>query len=142
MNVIRYLHRINSEHLQSVSEENLSMLHANHLEAIPFENIETTSRRRVDLNLEAIYEKVVVNRRGGFCFELNYLFSWLLNELGYNCSLIPSRVYSPVSLGYSPWFSHVAIKVKFQDSGKEFLADVGFTVIYKSPIRFECNFIF
>ena len=139
MNLRKYLHRIKSEHLTEVSEKNLILLQANHLETVPFENIETTSRRKVEVNLEAIYEKVVIHKRGGFCFELNYLFSWLLNELGYCCYLIPSRVFSLVLSNYSPWFSHIAVKVTFEHSNNEFLIDVGFTVIYKFPIKIECE---
>lgn len=63
---------------------NLAALVRAHRLAVPYETLDLWRRRRTTLRLEEIYDKVVTRRRGGYCFELNGLFAWLLRELGYN----------------------------------------------------------
>ena len=55
-----------------------------HRLAVPYETLDLWRRRPTTLATEALYEKIVIRRRGGYCFELNGLFAWLLRELGYN----------------------------------------------------------
>lgn len=140
MNVESYLKRIKSSHLTQVSVENLRQLQSNHLESIVLENLDTVIRREVSLDLNAAYEKIVENKRGGFCFELNNLFGWLLNQLGYTFKFIPCRVYSSMTGKYSLW-SHVALIVEF-DSGVEYLTDVGFSMNFKYPLKLICKYKF
>lgn len=47
--------------------------------------------RPISLELPALYQKIVVDRRGGYCFELNGLFGWLLRELGFHVTEYFSR---------------------------------------------------
>ena len=55
-----------------------------HLDAVPFENGDTAARVPVALDVGAAWAKVVARHRGGFCFELNLLFAWLLLRLGFD----------------------------------------------------------
>ena len=142
MNVTEYLKRIESESLlsQLPSPKNLLQLQSNHLQSITFENFDTVIQRSVNFNLNAIYEKVVRKQRGGFCFELNYLFSWLLGQLGYNVRFVSCRVFSTLNEKFSNWYSHVGLIVSFDDN--EYLVDVGFSFNFKYPIELICKMHF
>ena len=78
-----YLERIGYDGPLDGSRECLFRLQECHLHTVPYENLDI--RRGVPLSLELadLYDKIVVRRRGGYCFELNALFGWLLSELGY-----------------------------------------------------------
>lgn len=54
----------------------LSTLHAiagAHAAAIPFENLDVLLGRPIDLEIGAVFRKLVIDRRGGYCFEQNVL---------------------------------------------------------------------
>ena len=134
MNVEKYLMRIQCEDATTVSLENLRKLHSNHLLSIPFENFSIALNERVTMNMEAMYDKVINKKRGGFCFELNSLFAWLLKELGYTIKLISCRTY-PLSLQiYYPWFTHMSIITTL--NGNTYLTDVGFSTSFRYPLEF------
>src|SRR5207248_8071509 len=62
--------------------------------------------------------KIVLRRRGGFCYELNGLFAALLEQLGFRVARLAGRV-SVDSIA----FDHMALRV---DLDEAWLADVGF----------------
>ncbi|MFW5974048.1 MAG: arylamine N-acetyltransferase family protein [Natrialbaceae archaeon] len=79
--------------------DTLRHLHRKHVRTVPFENLAITGDPRgrfeaegVDLELPALYGKIVERGRGGYCFELNGLFCWLLAELGYDARRVAARV--------------------------------------------------
>lgn len=100
----------------------LSKLMQAHLGSIPFENLEVYfDKREPNLTTVALFEKIVLNRRGGYCFELNGLFSRLLSSLGFSVSLFFARVVKGDFL--SPP-SHEVLCVETE--GKRYFCDVGF----------------
>lgn len=93
VNVPAYLHRIGIDQIPAPTEEALAALTRAHLEAVPFENLEVCLERRIpSMEPEDLYKKIVESRRGGWCFELNKLFYLLLQELGFTCRSVPSRI--------------------------------------------------
>ena len=64
-----------------------------HLVTVPFENLDVYHRRGVSTDVVASYAKVVEARRGGWCFELNGLFGWLLGRLGYDVDRVSCQVW-------------------------------------------------
>ena len=134
MNVQNYLKRIKSEHLTEISLENLRNLHANHLLNISFENFSIALNQNVGMSLETIYNKIINNKRGGFCFELNQLFAWLLKELGYDLKVISCRTFAVSLQRYFPWYAHVALIVRLNN--KEYLIDVGYSFSFRYPLEF------
>lgn len=76
-------------------EPTLAVLHAitrAHAEAIPFENVDVLLGRPILLELAAIYRKLVVDRRGGYCFEQNGLLLEVLTQLGFAVRPLSARV--------------------------------------------------
>lgn len=69
----------------------LRELHRLHPQAIPFENLDPFQHRPVDLDLAAIQQKLIGERRGGYCFEQNLLFMTVLQTLGFAVSGLGAR---------------------------------------------------
>ena len=113
--------------------EDLRMLQTKHLLSVPFENLDIHWNRPIVLDTERFYEKIVLNRRGGFCYELNGLFNDLLKSLGFNTRLVSARVFGGEK-GFGPEFDHAAIIVTIGEL--EYLADVGFGDFAAEPLRF------
>src|SRR5690554_3265002 len=78
-----YLDRIGYTGPLDGSAETLAQLQWCHLHTVPYENLDILDGVPLSLDIEHLIEKIIVRRRGGFCFELNVLFGWLLRELGY-----------------------------------------------------------
>lgn len=74
--------------------ERFIRLHRCHSLTIPFENFNPFCRIPVSLNLDDIFEKVIHHHRGGYCFELNFLFQELLKDFGYETRSIFCRPFS------------------------------------------------
>jgi len=74
----------------------LATLQEAHLARIPFENIAqhgVVKRGGLQtLDVDGTADKVLEQQRGGFCFELNLLFSIFLQELGYRVTRVPAVV--------------------------------------------------
>jgi N-hydroxyarylamine O-acetyltransferase len=121
VDVERYLARIGYEGPLDASPETLAELQRAHMTAVPFENLDISLGRPLVLDREANYRKIVERRRGGWCYELNGLFSWLLEELGFEVTLLGSRVAGPG--GASPDLAHLILRV---DLDVPYIADVGF----------------
>jgi N-hydroxyarylamine O-acetyltransferase len=89
----------------SVDRETLTRLQRAHVTTVPFETFSINgdpvgdrSGGGVSLSLPALYEKVVDRERGGFCFELNGAFGWLLGELGFDMTRLAARMVSAIDL--------------------------------------------
>jgi N-hydroxyarylamine O-acetyltransferase len=89
--------------------------------AVPFENLDIHLGRRLVLDRDVNFAKIVDRGRGGWCFELNGLFAWLLEQLGFDVTLLGSRV-----LG-TDWVSHDLAHLLLRvDLDQPYLVDVGF----------------
>ena len=132
MDIGAYLKRINFQQKVAVTKEVLFELQRAHLLAVPFENLDIHYGTKIELNLDAIYNKIVNNRRGGFCYELNGLFFQLLKEIGFDVKIISARVFNK-ERGYGPEYDHLAIIAHVDN--KDYLVDVGFGRFSFSPLE-------
>jgi N-hydroxyarylamine O-acetyltransferase len=112
--------------------ETLSRLQRAHLLTVPFENLDIHWKRPIVLHEEKFFAKIVSDRRGGFCYELNGLFNTVLRSIGFQTRLISARVFNGKEFG--PEFDHMAIIVTID--GNAYLADVGFGSFTLEPLRF------
>ncbi len=135
MNIYTYLQRINYQGSLEPTIETLRALHEAHLLTVPFENLSIHLGQPIVLQEEALYEKIVRGRRGGFCYELNGLFAWLLRRLGFEVSLLSAEVAGEDG-NFGPAFDHLALLVHQLD-GADWLADVGFGESFRRPLRLE-----
>ncbi len=102
---------------------------------VPFENLHVFYRLGVRVDLGWSYAKVVEQRRGGWCFELNGCFSELLRRLGYRVDLLSCRVFLPSTGELGPAFDHLALLVVV--GGQRYLVDVGWGDNPLSPLPAE-----
>src|SRR2546422_2730349 len=92
MNAQSYLKRIAYRGSVRPTIDVLRRLHVRHLLSVPFENLDIHLGRPIILDQELFYNKIVRDRRGGYCYELNGCFAWLLRELGFRVSMLSARV--------------------------------------------------
>lgn len=115
----------------------LRAIHALQPAAIPFEGVDPFLRRPVPLDLDALQAKLVRQRRGGYCFELNTLFGAALDALGFSVTGLACRVrwMAPPDRPHSPRTHHLLL-VDLEEG--PYLADVGFGGhLLAAPIRLE-----
>ncbi len=98
--------------------------------AVPFENLDISLGRKIICEEDSFLRKIVEQRRGGFCYELNGAFAALLRELGFKVTLLSARVPSEDGRS-SPEFDHLALRVDLQEP---WLADVGFGDLFNEPL--------
>ncbi|MBB5137036.1 N-hydroxyarylamine O-acetyltransferase [Thermocatellispora tengchongensis] len=126
-----YLERIGVARPQAPDVAGLRALMRAHLFAVPFENLSVHLGEPIELVEDALVEKVVVRRRGGFCYELNGAFAALLRALGYRVSLLSARVFGAGGVPGPP-FAHMALRVDLEEP---WLVDVGFGAFAHHPLR-------
>ena len=130
MNTDEYLNRINYSETPSVDLTTLIILHKQHVFNVPFENLDIGHQTEIKLDKQHLFKKVVENARGGFCYELNYLFWFLLIDLGFDVKLISAQIFDGEEVG--PEFDHMALIIKL--NGRNWLADVGFGDLFIQPL--------
>ncbi len=133
-----YLKRIGYSGKLTPTEDILKEIHRLHLLSIPFENLDIHLNKRLILNKDHLIKKILIQKRGGYCYELNGMFYLLLKEIGFNVKMISARV-SDGKGGWGPEFDHMALIVYFKNEGKTYLADVGFGDNFISPLLFETD---
>ena len=135
VDVTAYLQRIAYTGATTPTSDTLRALHRQHLLTVPFENLDIALGRKIVLDVDAIFHKIVDLHRGGFCYELNGAFASLLQSLGFQVTLLSARV-SRKDGGESPEFDHLALRV---DLDEPWLADVGFGDLFLEPLRLHLN---
>lgn len=101
---------------------------------IPFENLDIHLGRLITCDIERFFTKIVMEKRGGFCYELNGLFGELLHRLGFDVTMLSARVRNE-SGGFGHEFDHMALLVVVD--GERWLADVGFGESFIRPLRLD-----
>ena len=132
-----YLARIGYTGATHPTLSTLAGLHHAHVCAIPFENLDVLLDRPVHLESEAIQEKLVAARRGGYCYEQNALFLLALQQMGFDARGLAARVViaQPPSV---PPRTHMLLLVQLE--GEFWIADVGFGgPTLSAPIRLQAD---
>lgn len=136
MDVDAYLARIGDAGPRAPTAEVLRRLHRAHMLAVPFENLSIHAGEPIVLDDDALFDKIVTRRRGGFCYELNGLFAALLRALGFEVTLVSAGVHG-ASGEFGPDFDHMALLVGLPDRR---LADVGFGDSFLEPLLLDARF--
>jgi len=130
-----YLQRVGLDTTPMVSEEGLIQMHRAQAFSIPFENFDIQLGKTIDLSPRALFEKAVLNIRGGYCFELNGLFLLALRSFGFEARSLLARVHLR---GVPTARTHQLLLVRIQ--GRDWIADVGFGASgLREPIPFTLD---
>jgi N-hydroxyarylamine O-acetyltransferase len=130
-----YLRRIGYSGPLEPAPDTLRGLHRAHIETVPFENLDIIAGRAISLDTDRLFEKVVRQRRGGFCYELNSLFAALLAALGFRLDLLSARAVCADG-SFGPPFDHLALAVHLDEP---YLADVGYGGAFREPLRLRLD---
>ena len=117
-----YFERIIYNGRTDISEETLYELHISHTLNVPFENLDVYYKKPVPLDEASLFNKIVKNRRGGYCFEMNGLFPFVLKRMGFKVTDLLARGTMD-GIDYTAK-THQVLLVEIND--KKWLADVGF----------------
>lgn len=132
-----YVERIGLHEAPACTIEGLKQMQRAHLDAVPFENLDILDGRvPLDLSEEGLFDKIVGRRRGGICYELNFLYAKALEALCFDAHLVGGRIYDD-----GDEFDHVFLMVDDPDGPGRWLTDVGFAYNFASPLRFETETI-
>ncbi|XP_072321042.1 arylamine N-acetyltransferase, pineal gland isozyme NAT-10-like [Eucyclogobius newberryi] len=104
----------------------LKLIHKLHVMSIPFENLSIHCGEKIIMDLDVIYDKIINRSRGGWCLENNYLFGWVLQTMGYDITILGSRVFNNSLNDFGPLDNHLINKVVID--GEAYIADVSFGV--------------
>lgn len=136
MDTSSYLQRIGFSGKADNSQATLEKIHQLHPRAIPFENINSFLAERVSLQPDAVFDKLVTQGRGGYCFEQNLILGSILKQLGFQVTEHAARVIwrSPEKTEMAR--THMLLKVDIDE--QSWIADVGFGgLTMTAPLRLE-----
>ena len=121
--ITSYLARVGVNQAVSPDLSGLNQLLYAHLTHVPFEALDVWATSACpSLELEDLYHKIVEDRRGGYCFELNTLFRVLLNSLGFDAYQVIASLLDEVGNAAPPAHNVIICVI----GGKKYLVDVGF----------------
>lgn len=128
-----YLSRLGLTQLSGATIETLRLLHLQHNCTVPFENLDVLLPGEILLDAQSLEDKLIVARRGGYCFEQNGLFERALKDAGFNVRSLLGRVVlaNPPQM---PPRTHRLLLVTL--AGEPWIADVGFgSQTLTAPVR-------
>ncbi|TNN68376.1 Arylamine N-acetyltransferase, pineal gland isozyme NAT-10 [Liparis tanakae] len=130
MNLEEYFERIGFHaSFDQLDLATLKLIHKHHVMSIPFENLSIHCGESNIMDLDATFNKLVRSRRGGWCLENNFLFGWVLREMGYDTTMLGSRVFNRFLNDFGPLDSHLINKVVID--GNAYITDVAFGVSFQ-----------
>lgn len=125
-----YLNRLGISEELPVNLDTLNRLLFAQLTHIPFDSLDVWGAGICpSLQLEDIYEKIVVKGRGGYCFELNTLFRAVLNALGFDAYQAVAFILNPDGTPQPPAHNVILCNLK----GSRYFLDVG----YGGPVPYR-----
>ena len=137
-NITAYLDHIQYGSALAPTFDTLYQLHLRHTRSIPFENLSSFTGAAVRLDIPALLEKLTILKRGGYCYEQNALFQYVLEQIGFRTTGLAARVRLNVADEVMTPRSHMLLLV--EADGEQWIADTGFGgMTLTIPIRFAIN---
>jgi N-hydroxyarylamine O-acetyltransferase len=110
---------------------------AGHTATIPFENLDVLVKRPIRLDLPSLHEKLVRQRRGGYCYEHNLVLLDVLLKLRFRAGGLAARVHRSRPPGVIPPRSHMLLRVDLAEGS--YIVDVGFGTALTAPLALEAG---
>ncbi len=109
------------------SLQDISKLIKAHEKTFSFSSMKVLLKDEISLELQDIYESIVVQKRGGYCFEHNKLFYEVLKEIGFNVEFYLARVINNIDNEVPQTHRFTLLNY----NGERYLIDVG--IGFRSP---------
>ena len=122
-----YLKRIGYHGPRTATLEVLGNIHRQHVLNISYENIDVLLQRPVDRSIEHIHNKLVTQQRGGWCYEMNGMLSWALDQLGFRVTQLCGGVMRQ-ERGDATYGNHLLLRIDFAEANQpcqQWIADTG-----------------
>lgn len=131
-----YLQRLGYDAPPPPTLQTLQDLQLHHVSTFAFENVSSLLRLPVPIDLPSVEHKVLLDGRGGYCYELNQLFLTLLQELGYDARGITGHVVMGGPPDARTGRTHRLSLVNVE--GVRYITDVGFGgMVPTSPLQLD-----
>lgn len=131
----RYAARLGYAGPRDVSLRTLRDLHRAHLLAVPFENLDIHMGVPITLDPDAMFVKLVDERRGGWSYEMNGVFGRVLETLGFDVRYLSGAV-GRARDGWRAQGNHLALLVTLD---RPWIADVGAGDGFLTPLPLEAG---
>ncbi|MSU22662.1 MAG: arylamine N-acetyltransferase [Opitutus sp.] len=136
LDLAAYFARLGYNGPRTATPDVLHEIHLRHARAIPYENLDVLLGRGIRIDLASVEQKLVHQKRGGYCFEQNTLLAAALRALGFRVTLHMARVRWQVPAEVATPLTHLVLLVA-GDHGR-WIADVGFgSMSLFTPLTFE-----
>jgi N-hydroxyarylamine O-acetyltransferase len=126
----RCLDRINYQGSREACLQTLQDLELAFIRSVPFENLDIHLGRTIELSVDKIFQKIVGEGRGGFCYECNTLFHAMLESLGFDVVYVAATMQLAIAMNIE--FEHMALLVCLDE---DYLVDVGNGQSTMQPMR-------
>lgn len=131
-----YLQRLGYDTPPPPTLQTLQDLQLRHVCTFAFESLSTLLHLPVPIDLASVEQKVLLDGRGGYCYELNQLFLALLQELGFDARGITGRVVMGGPADAHTARTHRLSLVALD--GVRYVSDVGFGgMVPSSPLLLD-----
>jgi N-hydroxyarylamine O-acetyltransferase len=129
----RYFARISYDGSREPSHATLAAIHRAHLLSIPYENLDIHFGRRLSLDPAVMFQKLVDERRGGWCYEMNGTLGQVLAAMGFDVRYVSGAVYR-ATRGEAALGNHLVLIVRLD---RLWIVDVGFGDGFIEPLPLE-----
>lgn len=118
----QYLHKLQLDNLNPAADlATLARLQDANLKFIPYENFDCLNGKITSLKHEDMFNKMILHNRGGICFELNGLYNWLLESLGFDVTSFAGRFIDKLDVYQLRRHRNMCVSL----NGKRYITDVG-----------------
>ncbi len=131
MELENYLQRIQYTGPVRPDLECLTAVHRHHVQSIPYEDLDVQLGRPLDLDLVRIRRKLIVERRGGWCYEMNGLLGWALAQIGFTVTRMTGGVLGSEQVD-TAFGNHLVLRIDLD--GESWIADAGLGDALQEPI--------
>lgn len=132
MDLKAYLERVGFQGQARRDVATLRALHRAHLQTVPYENLDVQFGRTLTTDPAAAFDKIVTQRRGGWCYEMNGVFGAALSEIGFKVTRMAGAAMRE-AFGDATVGNHLVLLVEVE--GEPWIADVGFGDGALEPFR-------
>lgn len=131
-----YLQRLGYDSPPPPTLQTLQELQLRHVCTFAFESLSTLLHAPVPVDLPSVEKKVLLDGRGGYCYELNQLFLALLQDLGFDARGITGNVVMGGPADAHTARTHRLSLVTLD--GVRYITDVGFGgMVPSSPLQLD-----